>query len=348
MKNKRTVLEQNTIMRAWKKSFRYYLVILLLLVFTVSAVGLLLKFNSEKAVEVIVEIPQNTSTRDVAMILKNKGIIKNAYLFMIYAKLNNYKIAAGRYKLSSDMTYKQICKILERDFISKKAVRFTIPEGFTVKQIAARLHRLGLADENKFLKAVNDYSYDFKYKYYTKGVKYKLEGFLFPDTYEVYLGTSERDIIKMMLNRFLEVYEEIRDIKTTNLDDIQTVILASIVEKEAKEDSERKVIAGVFLNRLQKGMRLESCATVEYILPVHKEILSLQDIKIKLPYNTYLKEGLPPSAICNPGKKSLIAALAPAKTDYLFFVAKKDGTHIFSKTFEEHLKAQKQIKEGKE
>lgn len=334
-------------MRLWQKSFKYYLVVLLFLVLMVSLVYVSLKHQKGKVIEAVVEIPQNTSTKDVAMILKKNGIIKNPYFFMFYVKLNNYKIAAGKYKLSSDMTYEQLCKALEKGFVPKAAIKFTIPEGFTAQQIAKKLQSLGLVDEKKFLEAVNSYDFNFKYKYSSKEVKYKLEGFLFPDTYEVYPGTSEKDIIRMMLNRFLEVYESIKDNKTTDLDDIQTVILASIVEKEAKKDSERGIIAGVFLNRLQRGIKLESCATVEYVLPVHKELLSLQDVRIKSPYNTYLKKGLPPSAICSPGRKSLLAALAPTKTDYLFFVAKKDGTHIFSKTFEDHLKAQKQIEEGK-
>ena len=331
--------------RFWQK--RFINAILLIFVLTFLLVCVYLKLQNEKVIETVVEIPQNTSTKDVAMILKKNGIIKNPYFFMFYVKLNNYKIAAGKYKLSSDMTYKQLCKTLEKGFIPKTAVRVTIPEGYTVRQIAKKLQSLGLIDENKFLETVNSYNFNFRYKYTSKEVKYKLEGFLFPDTYEVYPGTSEKDIIKMMLNRFLEVYESIKDKKTTDLDDVQTVILASIVEKEAKKDSERGVIAGVFLNRLKRNTKLESCATVEYLLPVHKEVLSLQDVRIESPYNTYLKKGLPPSAICSPGKKSLLAALAPAKTDYLFFVAKKDGSHIFSKTFEDHLKAQKQIEEGK-
>jgi len=332
--------------RFWQKRF-INLAILLIFVLTFSLVCVYLKLQNGKVIETVVEIPQNTSTKDVAMILKKNGIIKNPYFFMFYVKLNNYKIAAGKYKLSSDMTYKQLCDTLKKGFVPRAAVRFTIPEGFTAQQIAKKLQSLGLVDENKFLETINNYEFNFKYKYSSKEVKFKLEGFLFPDTYEVYPGTSEKDIVKMMLNRFLEVYENLKDKKTTDLDDVQTVILASIIEKEAKKDSERGLIAGVFLNRLQRGIKLESCATVEYVLPVHKEVLSLQDVRIESPYNTYLKKGLPPSAICSPGKKSLLAALNPAKTDYLFFVAKKDGSHIFSKTFEDHLKAQKQIEEGK-
>ncbi|WP_039765374.1 endolytic transglycosylase MltG [Caldicellulosiruptor sp. F32] len=334
-------------MKVKNKNVRVYIFIIGIITMNVLLLAILLKLQKPKTKEVYVEIPQNTSVKNVAMILKEKGIIKNPYLFMLYVKINNYKIAAGSYKLSSSMSYKELCEALQKGVVFKKTIRFTIPEGFTCVQIAKRLSSLGIVDEKKFLDEINNCDFDFRFKYSSKNVKYKLEGFLYPDTYEIYVGESERDIIKRMLNRFLEVYNSIKHKKTTQLDDIQTVILASIVEKEAKKDFERPIIAGVFLNRLNQGIKLESCATVEYILPFHKEVLSYEDIKIRSPYNTYLYKGLPPSAVCNPGKESLLAALDPQKTDYLFFVAKKDGSHIFSRTYEEHLKAQKQLKEGK-
>ncbi|WAM31144.1 endolytic transglycosylase MltG [Caldicellulosiruptor naganoensis] len=334
-------------MKVKNKNVRVYIFIISIITMSVLLLAILLKLQKPKTKEVYVEIPQNTSVKNVAMILKEKGIIKNPYLFMLYVKINNYKIAAGSYKFSSSMSYKELCEALQKGIVFKKTIRFTIPEGFTCVQIAKRLSSLGIVDEKKFLDEINNYNFDFQFKYPSKNVKYKLEGFLYPDTYEIYIGESEKDIIKRMLNRFLEVYNSIKHKKTTQLDDIQTVILASIVEKEAKKDFERPIIAGVFLNRLSQGIKLESCATVEYILPFHKEVLSYEDVKIRSPYNTYLYKGLPPSAVCNPGKESLLAALNPQKTDYLFFVAKKDGSHIFSRTYEEHLKAQKQLKEGK-
>jgi len=302
--------------------------------------------SQEKAVEAYIEIPQNTSTKDVALILRKNNIIKNPYLFLLYVKLHDIKIAAGKYRLSSDMSYKTICSMLEKGVLYKKSIRFTIPEGFTVEQIAQKLDKLGIVDANKFLNLINTRDFNIKYKYNSSYVKYKLEGFLFPDTYEVYPGTSEEEIIKMMLNRFLQVFETLKAKTKGQLDDIQTIILASIVEKEAKRDEERPIIAGVFINRLMRNMMLQSCATVEYILPYHKEVLSYSDLKTDSYYNTYLHKGLPPSAICNPGIKSLQAALNPQKTDYLFFVAKKDGSHVFSKTFEDHLKEQKLIQGG--
>lgn len=334
-------------MKIKNRNAKVFISILSILVVSGLLLLVLLKIQNSKTTEVYVEIPQNTSVKNVAMILKEKGIIKNPYLFILYVKVNNYKIAAGSYKLSSSMSYKELCEALQKGVVLKKTIRFTIPEGFTCIQIAKKLSSLGIVDEKKFLDEINNYDFDFQFRYPSEDVKYKLEGFLYPDTYEIFVGESERDIIKRMLSRFLEVYNSIKHEKTTQLDDLQTIILASIVEKEAKRDFERPVIAGVFLNRLTQGMRLESCATVEYILPFHKEVLSYEDVRIKSPYNTYLYKGLPPSAICNPGKKSLLAALNPQKTNYLFFVARKDGSHIFSKTYEEHIKAQKQIEEGK-
>ncbi|WAM34370.1 endolytic transglycosylase MltG [Caldicellulosiruptor morganii] len=331
-------------MKWYKIKSKWLLILILFLV--ILLISVVYKMQNAKVIEAYVEIPQNSSVKSVAKILKEKGIIKNPYLFMLYVKAKKCRLAAGNYRLSSSMSYKELCEALQKGVVFKKTVRFTIPEGFTCVQIAEKLSSLGIVDRERFLNEINNCNFDFQFKYPSKNVKYKLEGFLYPDTYEVFEGESEKDIIKRMLNRFVDVYNSIKNSKTTQLSDIQTIILASIVEKEAKKDFERPLIAGVFINRLNQGMRLESCATVEYILPVHKEVLSLSDVRIKSPYNTYLYNGLPPSAICNPGRKSLLAALNPQKTDYLFFVARKDGTHVFSKTFEEHINAQKEIEEG--
>lgn len=301
--------------------------------------------TSKKDKEVFLEIPLKTSKVEIADMLYKKGIIKNKYLFLLYVKIKNYDFSAGTYKLNTNMSYEDVCKKLQEGKIYKKSIKFTIPEGWTTVDIANRLDSMGIVSKDEFIKEVKSKSIDFKYKYEdNKKIIYPYEGFLFPDTYEVFEGTSAKQIIKMMLDRFLNVYSRLAKNKTQSLSIQQTVILASIVEKEAKVDSERNLIAGVFLNRFNRGIKLESCATVEYILPKHKEVLSYEDLQISSPYNTYKSKGFPPSAICNPGAKSLIAALNPEKTEYLYFASKGDGTHKFSKTYKEHLDFLKTIK----
>lgn len=166
------------------------------------------------------------------------------------------------------------------------------------------------------------------------------EGYLFPETYEFLTGAPPSDVVRRMLHQFSSVFAELRDSspapRSSPLAPSQVVILASIVEREAKVPEEYPRIAGVFLNRLNRHLPLQSCATVEYLLHERKGRLSVEDTKIESPYNTYLHVGLPPGPICNPGRRALTAALNPERNDFLFFVARGDGTHIFSRTAAEH------------
>ena len=167
-----------------------------------------------------------------------------------------------------------------------------------------------------------------------------MEGFLFPNTYFLLPQMDEQEIIKVMneeFNRFWTIDREIR-LKQINKPIKVVIILASLVEKEAIADSERPIIAGVFLNRLSKGMRLESCSTVLYAMGINKARLSFEDLKFESPYNTYRYKGLPPGPICNPGAEAIDAVLYPQATDSLYFVSKGNGTHYFSSTFEQHIK----------
>lgn len=176
----------------------------------------------------------------------------------------------------------------------------------------------------------------------------RLEGYLFPDTYKVTATTTEREIIDMMLARFArEATPEFRQkAQKLGLTLHQAVILASIVEREAKVDKERPKVAAVFLNRMKKGWKLESCATVQYALGQPKARLLNKDLQIDSPYNTYKYSGLPPTPIASPGRASLQAAVNPANVDYLFFVVSQDGRHVFSRTLAEHNRAKaKYIKE---
>lgn len=296
----------------------------------------------------VVDIPPGSSTQEIAKILRSDGLIKNEWFFILRAKALNSegKMQAGKYLLNAGMTTDEIIKKIVLGKAQLDSVKFTIPEGFTVKDIANRLSDIGLVNKDKFLYETQNgtFNYDFL-KDVPQNRPDRLEGYLFPDTYQVRLGASEDDIIKLMLSRFEEVYKSTikENAKNLGMTPDQIIIIASMVEKEAMVDSDRRLIAGVIYNRLKKNMKLQIDATVEYALGKHKDKLSYKDLEINSPYNTYMYYGLPKGPISNPGLKSIEAALNPAKHDYYYYVAKNDGTHIFSKTYTEHMKAQNTI-----
>ncbi|MFN4227721.1 MAG: endolytic transglycosylase MltG [Candidatus Ratteibacteria bacterium] len=276
----------------------------------------------------LVEIPENKTAYEIAKILKEEGIIKSVKWFLFWT--NHYqvqkKLKSGIYEFSGRTPLKKVIEKLVKGEIA--LVKILIPEGSNIYDIGEILYRANLIKEkNEFIE-------------YAK--KNKLEGFLFPDTYYFPYNISIEGIVQKMWKNFKDVFERIYDeeINEKNWDEVKKIVtVASIVEKEASLTTERKIIAGIIYKRLSKNMPIASCSTVEYALGYRKKRLSNSDLKIKSPYNTYIHKGLPPTPICNPGKDSLIAAINPIKTDYLFFLSKGDGTNYFSKTYEEHLSA---------
>jgi len=200
---------------------------------------------------------------------------------------------------------------------------------------------VNLVSREEFLEAAAKGEFDYDFLTGVPHGEKRLEGFLFPDTYQFEADATAEEIINVMLKRFGEVYNEEyrRRAQELGLSTLEVVTMASIVEKEAKLDEERAVIAGVFYNRLKKNWKLESCATVQYLLGEPKAELSYKDLEIDSPYNTYKYYGLPPGPIASPGKASLEAALYPEEVDYLFFRANPDGSHTFSRTLAEHNQA---------
>ncbi|WP_338832893.1 Endolytic murein transglycosylase [Moorella humiferrea] len=314
--------------------------IILFLIVGVYFYNLLLPPEKPGAPALEVYVAPGATSAVVAAELAGKGIIKSPWAFRLLTSITGLdrKIKPGYYLISPGLSLREILDLLAAGKVEE--IEFTVPEGYTVRQIDAMLQQKGLTEEEEFLQAaVRHYPFDFLPDD-VSGPE-RLEGFLFPDTYRVAKGTPPEEIIMMMLRRFQEVYQEISREKDPglNLDTKQIVILASIVEKEARVDSERPLIAGVYVNRLNKGMRLEADPTIQYLLPEPKPVLTYKDLEIESPYNTYRVNGLPPGPIANPGRASLLAALRPAKTDYLYFVAKPDGTHYFSRTLDEHNQA---------
>lgn len=289
--------------------------------------------------DVYIYIDKGTSTYEIAKYLSSKGLIRNKYVFVVLGRLKNLKF--GEYKINKNSNMWQIINILEKGGTLYHTI--TIPEGYTSFQIAELLQERGITTEEEFLKYVN-----MPELFGMKGIT-SLEGYLFPDTYFVKRGESAKKIIEMMLRRFNEVVPDEIDTRAKELGitPYQVIILASLVEKEAKVPQERPIIASVFLNRHKKKMRLESCSTVQYALGQKKyRKLSYDDLKVNSPYNTYLVSSFPPTPISNPGLSAIKSSLWPDENDYLYFVSKGDGTHIFSKTYKEHLAAKNNIKQN--
>lgn len=289
---------------------------------------------------VTVTIPTGTGTEGIANILDENNIIDNTGVFKLLSKSKGYdgKFKAGQYSLSPGMSMEEIMKAL----IAGKAetVRFTIPEGYDIKRTTAKLSEDGLINADAFAKEIETGQFDYEFLKDAPAGPDRLEGFLFPETYEIFANANEHDIIDKMLYQFNKVFTKEYYARAEELGmSVRDVItLASIIEREARVPEDRPVIASVFYNRLKINMPLQSCATVQYILGEQKPVLSIKDTKIESPYNTYLHPGLPPGPIASPGADSIKAALYPADTDYLYFLAKGDGSHAFSSTYEQFLK----------
>jgi len=281
-----------------------------------------------------VVIPVGSTFSEIAADLADKGVIGNAFAFRLLAKLTHAEtdVHAGEFRFDAHLTERQVLQQLQSGG-AQIAVWVTIPEGFTAKEIAARLADAHVSDavslEHAF--ATSHLTVD--------GTRTKtLEGFLFPSTYLVPTDASADVVAKQMTDQFaLELPRDaVAKAKALHLTVPQVVTVASLVEREAKVDSERALMAGVYYNRLRLGMPLQVDAAIEYALPEHKTELSFRDLAIDSPYNTYKYAGLPPTPIANPGKASLDAAFNPQKSDYLYYVYMGNGHSAFAKTLAEH------------
>jgi len=272
----------------------------------------------------------------VAGELESQGIITGKRLFLLWARLMGYSrsIKAGEYRLSSAMPPLKILETLSKGTVITHPV--TIPEGYTIKQIGELLEEKGLVKNEEFLAITGDP--DVAKRYGISG--HSLEGYLYPDTYQFGRGLSPMSVVEVMVKHFWEVTGPLREkIEQSGMTIEEVITLASIVEKETGRAEERPIIASVFLNRLKKRMRLETDPTVIYGIKDFSGNLTKKHLTQRTPYNTYVIRGLPPGPIANPGKEAIEAVLFPAKTDYLYFVSKNDGSHYFSKTLTEHNKA---------
>ncbi len=273
---------------------------------------------------------------DIANELQKDRLIRHAWAFRLLVRVTSTgpKIKAGTYDFSPNLSpYQILKKMVSGDVIQ---VRVTIPEGYTLKQIADLLDAKGIANKSEFLDKANQTALEFpELKENIQG----LEGFLFPDTYDLAPHLTPEDASTPMVDRFKELVIPLYGKSNKMLSLKETITLASLVERESRIPKEYPLIAAVYTNRLRDQMPLQCDATIQYLLPVPKELLSIDDLKIESPYNTYLHSGLPPGPIGSPGLLSIKAALAPAHVPYLYYVARGDGSHIFSITYSQHLNA---------
>ncbi|PIP38749.1 MAG: aminodeoxychorismate lyase [Desulfobacterales bacterium CG23_combo_of_CG06-09_8_20_14_all_51_8] len=287
--------------------------------------------------KVIFKISPGQSFHQIADHLFLQNLISSTAKFRLLAHIQkaDRKIIAGEYELSMTMTPIAVLKTLTDG--SVRQLRLFIPEGLTLQQIAERVTAAGFCDSQAFMDAAGDESLVRK-----MGINAKtFEGFLFPDTYHFTGDVSPEKIIKAMVARFREAFPPKWENRAQKMgfSVLEIVTLASMIEKETGVAEERPVVSSVFHNRLKQKMHLASDPTVIYGLADFDGNLTRTDLTTLTPYNTYMIAGLPPGPIANPGASSLHAALFPARTDYLYFVAKKDGTHYFSTTLEEHTRA---------
>lgn len=300
--------------------------------------------------DVVVEIPEGASEKDIAKILKRKGLIKYKTAFTRRLSSSEYsgKLKSGIYTLNTGMNTLEMMRIMsEEKEVEGPIDKLTIPEGFSIDQIAERCEEQGICSKSEFIKAVKSVtSTDFGYLAEVPSgadVRYRLEGFLFPATYDIYEDTTAETLVREMLRAFKSRYtdsmaERAEELGLTNY---EVIILASMLERECKVPKERAYIAGVYYNRLDDEMLLQVDPTVLYPLTngmYNKSVVTYDDLELDSPYNTYKYEGLPVGPICNPGYACIDAVLHPKDTDYYYYrlIDEEKGNHRFSRSFEEH------------
>ena len=296
--------------------------------------------NDTSEVEFVIKSGSNLTI--AARELESMGYIHSAKAMIEYASSNAMtNIKAGTYLISKSMSAEEF---VDRFFNGAvyRGDKFVVQEGLEAVQIAEKIEQQGLGSAEKFTELVNNPAhFAERFIFLNDPAITTLEGYLYPLTYNFKDTDGEEYMINAMLKGFETVYEtEIKDkLEGTGMSLNDVVVMASIVEREAAIDEEMPLVASVFDNRLQIGMPLQSCATVQYIIKERKWILSIEETQIKSPYNTYIHKGLPIGAIASPSLKAMLAVIDHPKTDYVYFLAKNDGTgqQVYSRTYEEHL-----------
>ena len=355
----------------------------------ISIVNDVYAFNDHEDISVTIEFEEGTTLKQAAKLLKKEGIIDHPWIFELYAKreIKNSIYYTGEivsgpvsftYKSDDDsssqsnspVNYIQLSKdedvskkplnydrivsmIAVSSYKARETVRVTIPEGFTVDEIIELLISNGVGQKEDYIDAIRNHDYNYRFVHEIKenpDRKYRLEGYLFPDTYEFFTDENEISVINKMLSnfetKFAALYYDHAAELGMSVDDL--IILASILEREAKNPADLPLMSSVFHNRLKAGMRLDSDATVMYLLPERKTSLDTNDLAIDSKYNTRKYKGVPPGAISNPGIEAINAAFYPESTKYYYFLTPTSGDTVYSKTeYEHNLAKNKARQEGR-
>lgn len=312
------------------------------------------KPSSTTGETVAVTIPEGASTQKIGEILKEKGLIQNVLFFRLKSKINGFDgtYHQGDYQIDAALSDGEIMKVLQTGVVLE-GLKLVVPEGYTVMKIAQRLEEMGMFSAESFVKEVNEGVFDYDFLKDLPQRTYRLEGYLFPDTYYLKEGITPHEVIEKMLSRFSEVYQETtiqEKLKESTHSFDELITIASMIEAEIRVPEERKTAAGVINNRLKEGMPLQLDATVLYAMGIVKEDVLYADLKIDSPYNTYQVKGLPLGPIGNPGKASIEAALDPEENNYLYYVLEAKGkfNHVYTQTYEEFLAAKEKYKASKD
>lgn len=304
--------------------------------------------SSADARSISLEIPNGTSIREVAQKLKSEGLIRSEKFFYLVARYpvligreSAFVLKSGMYTLDSSMSLADFVSVLESG--QQAYIKAVFPEGLTISKIASILEEDGICEAKKFMAVATDGVLLEEYNIPATS----FEGFLFPDTYFFTPDMDAEKALRMMVDNFFDHIHSMPMLQEKSMDELFALVtLASIVEREYRVDSEAPLIASVFTNRINAGIGLYSCATIEYIITEiqgkpHPDVITYADLQIDNPYNTYRWRGLTPAPISNPGMVALQAAANPPKTDYFFFrlTDAAAGTHTFSKTFSAHTEA---------
>lgn len=343
-----------TLLAGCLASVRYVVMLfaisIVLAAFLLSFANDIFAFVKDEKVSMTLTVTAEDDVDDVAQKLKEGGVIQYRFLFRLFMRIteNDEEIIPGEYTIESTMDYRAISKAIGPKIKVRESIDVVIPEGYNQEEIFRLLESKGVCDADELRDAAENY--EFKYTWleaFPKDEK-RLEGVLFPDTYTFYIDDNAPRVLNKFLSNFNRKFDV--DFKTrleemeTNLYDIVTI--AAMIEKEAKYDEDRPYISSVIYNRLSNKSfpYLQIDATVLYAIGEHKDVITSEDLAFESPYNTYVTKGLPKGPICNPGQESLAAALYPEETGYYFYVAKPDGTHIFTKTSAQHAKAIEEVK----
>lgn len=328
----------------------------LLAIFFIIIIGLIFVISYNKVIEkplkssentILIEVKQGEGFYDILNKLDKENRLSNKLLLKVKLSIDkkNIKLREGIYEIDTNTTLENLINYLENETDDKGLVKLTIPEGYSIEDIANTLEEKEICSKDEFLKEVKNYELP-KYVKANDKKRYNLEGFLYPDTYMIEKGCDANYIIKSMLNRFEEILNQVKDETKVDVkdEDVEKIInIASMIEKEAVVQSDRPLISSVIYNRLEKDMKLQLDAAVIYALGYHVDVVLNKHLEIDSPYNVYKYKGLPVGPIANPGIDCIKAALVPEKTDYLYYILQEDGSHYFTNNYEDFLKKKKEL-----